>query len=55
MSINNNQTTYIPFGKEWERKILDLRKTKIVQLYKKVCQENIQLKKLISGEVNGGK
>ena len=38
-------TDYVPFGKEWEKEIMQMRKADIVELYKKACQLN-QLKEL---------
>lgn len=44
METKDTNKDYIPFGKEWEKDILDMRKLDIIGLYRRVCIENINLK-----------
>lgn len=34
---------YVPFGKEWEKSVMRIRKATIVKMYRKACIEKLRL------------
>lgn len=38
---------YIPFGKDWEKSVMHLKKIDIMRLYRDMCIEKLKLEKRI--------
>lgn len=48
-----NKKIYIPYGEQWEKELLRIRKKEIIKMFRDVCLERDELQDELYDSING--
>ena len=46
--MSDKKEEYEPFGEEWKKELMKMTKPNLIEMFKKVCQDQAQLDRIIT-------